>query len=76
MPTRPLLPLLLLLSMMTNCTAFGPDGTIPMAIHRDMVNRQKNCPLSDEEWMEKCGNDFLSKSLDQQNLCPLECQPE
>jgi hypothetical protein len=74
MPARPLL--LLLLTVMTSCTAFGPDGTIPMALHRDMVNRFEDCPLSDEEWLEKCGNDFSSKTGAQKKLCPVECQPE
>jgi hypothetical protein len=76
MPTRPLLLLLLwLLFMLTSCTAFGPDGTIPMALHRDMVNRISDCPLSDEEWAEKCGNDFSSKTDEQKNLCPYKCRP-
>ncbi len=73
MPTR---PLLLLLSMLTSCTAFGPDGTIPMALHRDMVNRFEDCPLSTEEWMEKCGEDFSRKSDEQKKLCPVACQPD
>jgi hypothetical protein len=77
MATKPLLLLLLcLLSMLMSCTAFGPDGTVPMALHKDMVNRFNDCPLSDEEWMKKCGEDFSSKTNDQKKLCPIQCQPD
>jgi hypothetical protein len=74
MPAKPLL--LLLLTVMMGCTAFGPDGTVPMAIHKDMVNRHPQCNMSDEEWMEKCGRDFSLRTRAQQELCPIECQPE
>lgn len=73
MPTKPLL--LLLLSMLTSCTAFGPDGTMPMALHRDMVNRFRDCPLSDEAWMEKCGDDYWERLSSQQKQCPKLCKP-
>jgi hypothetical protein len=72
MPTR---PSLLLLSVMTGCTAFGPDGTIPMALHKDMVNLQRNCQMSDDEWLEKCGEDYWIRPLEQRILCPSECRP-
>ena len=76
MSTRPLMLLsLLLLAMMTGCPTFGPDGSIPMALHRDMVNRQRTCHMSDDEWMENCGNEFWSKPRHEQSSCPLECQP-
>ena len=74
MPARPL-PLLLL-TMMMGCTAFGPDGTIPMALHKDMVNSRQQCHMTDEEWMEKCGDDFWSRPPAQRKLCPHVCQPE
>jgi len=76
MPTRPLTLLsLLLLAVMTGCPTFGPNGSIPMALHKDMVNRYQDCEMSDEDWGDLCGNDFWSKPRDEQSFCPLECQP-
>jgi len=66
---------LLLLAVMTGCPTFGPDGSIPMALHRDMVNNQRTCELSTHDWMKNCGNDFWRRAPKQQALCPLECQP-
>lgn len=74
MPTRPLL--LLLLSMLTSCTAFGPDGTVPMALHKDMVNLHPQCHMSPQEWMKKCGgDDYWDRLPSQQKDCPLKCRP-
>lgn len=77
MPTRTLLPLLslLLLAVMMGCPAFGPDGSIPMALHRDMVNHHRQCHMSTSEWIDKCGKDFKTRSAKEKNRCPVECQP-
>jgi len=74
MPARVSMPLLLL-AVMTGCTTFGPDGTLPMALHRDMVNRQRTCDLSTHDWLKRCGNDFWLRPREEQIRCPLECQP-
>lgn len=77
MPTRTLLSLLslLLLAVMMGCPAFGPDGSIPMALHRDMVNLHKSCYMSASEWMDKCGDDYWDRSSVEKKRCPRECQP-
>lgn len=74
MPGRSWLLLLLLIGM-TGCPAFGPDGAISMALHKDMVNRYVECQMSGREWREKCGNDYWSRPLEQRRNCPRECRP-
>lgn len=74
MPTRPL-RVLLLLTVMMGCTAFGPDGPIPMALHRDMVDLHPQCHMSTQEWMEKCGNDYWTRLSSKQKDCPSVCKP-
>jgi hypothetical protein len=76
MATKPLLLLLLcLLSMLMSCTAFGPDGTIPMALHRDMLGLHPQCQMSTKDWLKKCGNDYWRRLSSQQKDCPDECKP-
>ena len=76
MSTRPLMLLsFLLLAVMTGCPTFGPDGSVTMALHRDMVNLQRTCHMSEHEWKEKYGEDYWSRSSLRKKKCPRECQP-
>lgn len=75
MSTRPLMLSLLLLAVTTACPTFGPNGSIPIALHRDMVNRQQDCEMSDEDWEDLCGEEYWTKPPAQRNLCPSECRP-
>jgi hypothetical protein len=78
MPRRPPLSLLLLTTVMPGCgeTEFGPNGSIPIALHRDMVNAQRKCRMSDPEWLEKCGMDYWFRSPKARRACPVECRPD
>ena len=72
MPRR--LLVLALLAVETGCPhAWGRDGTIEMALRRDLTESRVNrpCQLSPETWREICRdakNPILSG-------CPVECRP-
>ncbi len=71
--TGRLLVLALLLAVETGCPhAWGRDGTIEMALRRDLTESRVNrpCKLSTDEWKELC--------VDAENPilagCPVECR--
>jgi hypothetical protein len=72
MPRR-LLVLALLLAVETGCPhAWGRDGTIEMALRRDLTESRENrsCKLSIDKWRELCRdaeNPILAG-------CPPECR--
>ncbi len=75
MPTRPLLLLLLLLTVMTGCPhAFGRGGTIEMALHKDMTEYYlgRRCSMPQNTWLEMCDNRNGRKTKPE---CPKECRP-
>jgi hypothetical protein len=79
MPEKaPLSLLLLTITVMTGCgeTEFGPNGAIPVALHRDMVNVQRKCRMSDPKWLERCGMDYWFRSPRVREACPVECRPD
>lgn len=73
--SKRLLTAMLLLAVETGCPhAFGRDGTIDMAMRKDMAEyyKNRNCPMPIEEWEDLCDNQHGHET---QPECPKECEP-